>query len=164
MAERTFYLPSVGLALAVGAALSRFPGDRLRPIIAVLVLAGAIRSAFRVPVWRDEVTVTMSILEDSPRSYRGPARVAAIYQSHRQPERALAELRTAMRTYDRDPTLFIAAADAAFTLGRPSLADSMLARAEQLCYRCAGSYRTQALAARSRGDWAVADSLMARAP
>jgi hypothetical protein len=164
MAERTLYLPSVGLALAAGAALSRFPPDRLRPVIAVLVLAGAIRSAFRVPVWRDEVTVTMSILEDSPRSYRGHARVAAIYQSHRQPERALAELRTAMRTYDRDPTLFIAAADAAFTLGRPSLADSMLVRAEQLCYRCAGSYRTQALAARSRGDWAVADSLMARAP
>ena len=106
----------------------------------------------------------MSMLEDSPRSYRGHARVAAIYQSHRQPERALAELRVAMHTYDRDPTLFIAGADAAFTLGRPSLADSMLARAEQLCFRCGGSYRTQALAARSRGDGAVADSLMARAP
>jgi Tfp pilus assembly protein PilF len=125
---------------------------------------GAVRSALRVPVWRDDVSVTTSILEDSPRSYRGHARAAAIYQSHRRPEQALAELRTAMRTYDRDPTLFIAAADAAFTLGRPALADSMLARAEQLCYRCSGSYRTQALAARSRGDNAVADSLLSRAP
>ncbi len=164
MAERTLYLPSVGLALALGTVLSRLSPDRLRLAAGLLVLAGGIRSALRVPVWRDDVTVTMSMLEDSPRSYRGHARVAAIYQSHRQPERALTELRTAMHTYDRDPTLFIAGADAAFTLGRPGLADSMLVRAEQLCFRCAGAYRTQALAARSRGDSAVADSLMARAP
>ena len=163
MAERTLYLPSVGVALALGAAFARLPVDRVRFVLGVLVLAGAIRSAVRVPVWRDDVSVTVSILEDSPKSYRGHARVAALYQSHRQPERALAELRTAMRTYDRDPTLFIAGADAAFTLGQPRLADSMLVRAEQLCFRCAGSYRTQALAARSRGDSAVADSLMARA-
>ncbi|HEV2670341.1 MAG TPA: hypothetical protein VGU74_04570 [Gemmatimonadales bacterium] len=163
MAERTLYLPSVGLALALGAALPQLRADRLRLVLGVLVLAGAIRSAVRVPVWRDDVSVTVSMLEDSPRSYRGHARVAALYQSHRQPERAMAELRTAMRTYDRDPTLFIAGADAAFTLGQPRLADAMLARAEQLCFRCAGSYRTQALAARARGDSAVADSLLARA-
>lgn len=164
IAERTLYLPSVGLALALGATLVRLSPERLRLIVGVFVLMGAVRSALRVPVWRDDVSVTTSILEDSPRSYRGHARAAAIYQSHRRPEQALAELRTAMRTYDRDPTLFIAAADAAFTLGRPALADSMLARAEQLCFRCPGSYRTQALAARSRGDNAVADSLLARAP
>ena len=164
IAERTLYLPSVGLALAVGATLARLSPERLRLIVGVFVLAGAVRSALRVPVWRDDVSVTTSILEDSPRSYRGHARAAAIYQSHRRPEQALAELRTAMHTYDRDPTLFIAAADAAFTLGRSALADSMLARAEQLCFRCPGSYRTQALAARSRGDNAVADSLLARAP
>jgi hypothetical protein len=164
IAERTLYLPSVGLALALGATLASLSTERLRLIVGVLVLAGALRSALRVPVWRDDVSVTTSILEDSPRSYRGHARAAAIYQSHRRPEQALAELRTAMRTFDRDPTLFIAAADAAFTLGRPALADSMLARAEQLCFRCPGSYRTQALAARSRGDNAVADSLLARAP
>jgi len=164
MAERTLYLPSAGLALALSAPLSRLSPQRLRLVAGLLVLAGGARSALRVPVWRDDFSITMSMLEDSPRSYRGHARVAAIYQSHRQPERALAELRIAMHTYDRDPTLFIAGADAAFTLGRPTLADSMLARAEQLCFRCAGSYRTQALAARSRGDRAVADSLMARAP
>ena len=118
----------------------------------------------RSPVWRDDLAVTQSILVDSPESYRGPARMAALYQSHREPDRALAALRIAARTYDRDPTLFIAGADAAFTLGRPRLADSLLARAEQLCYRCAGYYRTQAFAARSRGDSSVADSLLAREP
>ena len=162
LAERTFYLPSVGLALAAGAALARLPAQRLRVALALIVLAGGIRSALRTTVWHDDFSVTQSILKDSPESYRGPARAAAIFQSHRQPERALAALRTATRIYDRDPTLFIAGADAALTLGQSRLADSLLARAEQLCYRCSGSYRTQALAARSRGDSAVADSLLAR--
>ena len=162
LAERTLYLPSVGLALAAGAALARLPVQRLRVVLTLLVLAGGIRSGLRTPVWHDDFSVTQSILEDSPQSYRGPARMAAIYQSHRQPERALAALHEAVRIYDRDPTLFIAGADAALTLGNSRLADSMLARAELLCYRCSGSYRTQALAARSRGDSAVADSLLAR--
>jgi len=162
LAERTLYLPSVGLALAAGAALARLPAPRLRVVVALLVAAGGIRAALRTPVWRDDFAVTESILRDSPESYRGPARMGAIYQSHRQAERALAALHEAMRIYDRDPTLFIAGADAALTLGNSRLADSMLARAELLCHRCSGSYRTQALAARSRGDSAVADSLLAR--
>ena len=162
LAERTLYLPSVGLALAAGAALARLPAPRFRLVLALLVVAGGIRSALRTPVWHDDFSVTQSILQDSPESYRGPARMAALYQSHRQPDRALAALRIASRTYDRDPSLFIAGADAALTLGQSRLADSLLARAELLCSRCPGYYRTQALAARSRGDSAVADSLLAR--
>jgi hypothetical protein len=162
LAERTLYLPSVGLALGAGAAFARLPVPQLRIALLLIVVAGGIRSALRAPVWHDDFSVTQSILEDSPESYRGPARMAALYQSHRQPERALAALRMASRTYDRDPTLFIAGADAALTLGQSRLADSLLARAEQLCFRCSGYYRTQALAARSRGDSAIADSLLAR--
>jgi len=162
LAERTLYLPSVGLALAAGAALARLPVPRLRIALGLLVVAGGVRSAVRTPVWHDDFSVTQSILQDSPDSYRGPARMAALYQSHRQPKRALVALRIATRTFDRDPTLFIAGADAALTLGQSRLADSLLARAELLCSRCQGYYRTQALAARSRGDSAIADSLLAR--
>lgn len=162
LAERTLYLPSVGLALAAGAALARLSARRLRVVLGLLVVAGGIRSAVRTPVWHDDFSVTQSILEDSPESYRGPARMGAIYQSHRQPAQALGALREAAKIYDRDPSLFVAGADAAITLGRPRLADTLLMRAEQLCYRCPGYYRTQALAARSRGDSAVADSLLAR--
>jgi hypothetical protein len=162
LAERTLYLPSVGLALAAGAALARLPESRLRLVIPIVVLGAGIRSAIRVPVWHDDFAVTQSILEDSPESYRGPARMAMIYQSHRQPMQALGALREASRIYDRDPTLFIAAADAAITLGRPRLADTLLAQADRLCFNCPGYLRTQALAARSRGDRAVADSLLAR--
>ena len=162
LAERTLYLPSAGLALAAGTALARLRVRRFRLVLMLLALAGGIRSGVRSPVWRDDFSVTQSILEDSPESYRGPARMAALYQSHRQPDRAMASLRIASRIFDRDPTLFIAGADAALTLGQSRLADSLLARAELLCSRCPGYYRTQALAARARGDSAVADSLLAR--
>jgi protein O-mannosyl-transferase len=164
IAERTLYLPSVGLALAAAAALARLPGQRLRVVAGVLLLGGGIRTALRAPVWRDDFAVTRSILDDSPNSYRGPARMAAIYQSHRQPLQALRALQQASQIYDRDPTLFVAAADAAITLGRPRLADTLLIQAERLCFRCPGYLRTQALAARSRGDSTVADSLLARIP
>lgn len=162
LAERTLYLPSVGLALAAGVVLARLPAQRFNLILTLIVFAGAIRSAVRTPVWRDDLSVTESIFKDSPRSYRGLARAAAVFQSHRQPARALEILRHATAIYDRDPTLFVAGADAALTLGQSRLADSLLTRAEQMCFRCSGYYRTQALAARSRGDTAVADSLLAR--
>jgi protein O-mannosyl-transferase len=162
LAERTLYLPSAGLAIAAGAALARLPVDRLRPVVVVLVLACAARTALRVPIWKDDGAVTFSILSDSPNSYRGPARMAALYQSHREPQRALAAIRIATRTFDRDPTLYILGADVAFTVGQPQLADTMLANAERLCARCWGYYRTQAVAARARGDSAAADSLLAR--
>jgi hypothetical protein len=162
IAERTLYLPSVGLAVAGGAALARLRDNRMRLVLAAIVLAGGIRTALRTPVWHDDYAVTQSILTDSPDSYRGPARMAAIYQSHRQPAQALRALQQASQIYDRDPTLFIAAADAAITLGRPRLADTLLLQAEQMCRNCPGYLRTQALAARSRGDSTVADSLLAR--
>ncbi|MGH7699898.1 MAG: hypothetical protein ACREMJ_05200 [Gemmatimonadales bacterium] len=165
VAERTLYLPAVGLALAAGAMLGRLalPASRLGALVAVVVLAGGIRSALRVPVWRDDRRVTLSILEDSPDSYRGPSRMGSLYQSQRQPERALEAFRVALGIFDGDPRVFVSAADAAFAVGRPRLADSLLVRAEQLCFRCTGMHRGQARAARSRGDTAVADSLLARA-
>src|SRR5437588_541868 len=68
LAERTLYLPSAGLALAAGTALARLPVPRLPAVVALIVLAGGIRSALRSPVWRDDLAVTQSILVDSPGS------------------------------------------------------------------------------------------------
>jgi len=164
VAERTLYLPSVGLAVAAGAALARLDAARLRVVTALLVLAGAIRSALRTPVWHDDFAVTMSILTDSPGSFRGPQRMAVHYLSHRQAARSLAAVRISERAYARDPAIYITGADAAFTLGQFRVADSMLANLEQLCYRCGGYYRIQSMAARQRGDTVAADSLWARMP
>ena len=162
LAERTLYLPSVGLALAAGAALARLPPARLRVVAAVLVLAGGVRSALRVPVWHDDAAVTLSILDDSPNSYRGLARMGALYQSRGDAAQALESFRIAARTFDHDAAVYVASADAAYKLGRSALADSLLTRGDQICFHCWGLYRTQALAARARGDSAVADSLLRR--
>jgi lipopolysaccharide biosynthesis regulator YciM len=88
--------------------------------------------------------------------------MGALYQSRGDAARALESFRIAARTFDRDAATYVASADAAFKLGRPALADSLLTRAEQICYHCWGLYRTQALAAQARGDSAVADSLRRR--
>ena len=107
--------------------------------------------------------MTFSILEDSPRSYRGPQYAAQILQRARQPERALEYYRVAFSIYPQDSRLLIGAADAAFALGRRATADSLLRQAEQLCWElCVTSYRNQANAARARGDSVVAESLSAR--
>src|SRR5207247_6004810 len=72
VAERTLYLPSAGLVLAAGAALARVPLAPRRLLVALLVLAGGVRTALRVPVFRDQLTVVLSELVESPRSFDGP--------------------------------------------------------------------------------------------
>jgi hypothetical protein len=164
VAERTLYLPSVGLVLAAAAALVRLPLPRLKAIVAALVVAGGVRTALRVPKWHDQVTVVLNELVDSPRSFDGPARMVGIYLFAHRPAQALDAYRIATRIYDKMPWLYMAGADAALTLRRSQLADSMLARLQQLCDRCDYYYRFEASVARARGDSVVAESLLARVP
>ena len=164
VAERALYLPSAGFVFALATWLERVARRRVALVLTVLGVAGAARTALRVPVWRNDTTVTFSILEDSPRSYRGLQYAALIVQGARQPERALEYYQRAFSIYPQDSRLLIGAADAAFALGRPALADSLLRQAEQLCRElCVTSLRNQANAARARADAAAADSLLARA-
>jgi hypothetical protein len=162
VAERTLYSPSIGLALALGAWLGRLEPRRSVLVGGLLVLAGGVRSAVRVPVWRDDLSVVLSIVEDSPASYRGPQYTAISFQVRRQPEKALEYYLIASQISDRDSRLLIGAADAAWALGRPAIADSLIGRARARCGRCEQSLRNQAADALGRGDSAVADSLLAR--
>lgn len=163
VAERTLYLPSAGLALAVGAWLKDLAPARLRVVVVALVVAGGVRTALRVPVWRDATAVILSELEDSPRSYDGPARMVGVYLSRREYAKAIDAYRASTGIFNRFPWVYIWGADAAFGLGRVALADSMLQRLEQLCRRCGYYYRYEASGALARGDTATADSLLARA-
>src|SRR5256885_9716949 len=52
LAERALYLPSAGLALAAGAWLKDLETRRLAVVLSLLVVAGGVRTALRVPVWR----------------------------------------------------------------------------------------------------------------
>jgi len=162
VAERTLYLPSVGLAIAVGAWLKDLPARRYWVLLSAVAVFGGLRSWLRVPIWRNSRTVTLSVLDDSPRSFSGPARMIGIYLAEGQPAKALEAFRLSTAIFDRIPPVFLQGADAAFALGQPQLADSMLSRMEQLCYRCLYYYRYEAGTALARGDTAVADSLLER--
>lgn len=164
VAERTLYLPSAGLALAVGAWAKNLAPARLRMAVVALVLAGGLRTALRVPVWRDLNSVVLSELEDSPRSYDGPAKMVVLYLNSHQPARALDAFQRATAIYNQTlPWLYVTGAEAAFLVGRIALADSVLARLEHACVRCEHYYEFEAGAALARGDSAVADTLFARA-
>jgi len=75
LAERTLYLPSVALALVVGDAvrasgrLSWPVRRRLLAVGAVLVVALAVRTALRNPVWGSTETVVASLERDHPESH-----------------------------------------------------------------------------------------------
>jgi len=72
VAERTLYLPSWGLLLAIGSAvmLARLP-PRIT-VLAVALVAGlfAGRSIARIPAWRDDEHWYAALQHDAPRSYR----------------------------------------------------------------------------------------------
>lgn len=158
IAERTLYLPSAGLAMVVGGLARKLPRAYWAGLMALLA-AGAVRTALRVPMWRDEATVTLGMIQDSPRSYVAMARAGLLFQRGGQTGRALEAYRRAIDDYDRDPMVFLAAADAAWTARQPALADSMLHGAAQVCGRCEAQFQFQIAVARARGDSGVADSL-----
>jgi len=165
VAERTLYLPSVGLVLAATAALVRLAHHRLRPVVAALCVLGAVRSALRVPVWRDDNAVTTSLLDDSPASYGGPARMAGVYLDRHEPAKALAAARLASEIIDRDPWVYTIGAVAALAAGDRVAADSLFVGLERFCAGpcAAGYYRYEAVQARAHGYPGTADSLLARA-
>jgi len=162
VAERTLYLPTVGLALAVGAFMQRVPTRWYWVGLGCATLCGGLRTWLRVPVWRNSRTVALSVLDDSPNSFSGPARMIGIYLADHQPAKALEAFRQSTAIFDRVPPVFLQGADAAFAVGQPRLADSLLARMEQLCYRCLYYYQYEAGTALARGDSAVADSILVR--
>lgn len=161
IAERTLYLPSAGLALAVGSALGHLKGRPLAIVAGAIVVLGGARTALRVPVWRDTLRATASLIDDAPRSYRTYDLAGWQFLWARQTDKALAAFLRATELYQHDQRVYLAAADAAFTLQRPALADSLLQIADRICPRCPASYANQISAARLRGDSASADSLAA---
>jgi tetratricopeptide (TPR) repeat protein len=160
VAERLLYLPSVGLALAAGAAVDRVTRRAWAIMLAVLVGAGAVRSAVRVPVWRNNGALALSMIADAPRSYRSWDYLGWELLWAGKNERALESFRRAGQIYRADARVYLAAAHMAYVLERVALADSLLIRADSACPQCPSAYRNQANAARMRGDTAAAEFLL----
>ena len=121
LAERTLYLPSVGVVLALGAVIAwaaeRAGGwsssARRAAVVAggAVLLAGVVRTALRLPVWHDMRSFREQSLLETPNSYKTHwARGVQLFQSQdfAGGER---ELVTAMTIFPNDPQLLARLAD-----------------------------------------------------
>jgi tetratricopeptide (TPR) repeat protein len=114
VAERTLYLPSVGLAIALGWLWQQGVHTRARRLVPVVaagaVAACATRTWTRTPVWHDNKTAILASLRDEPESYRAHERAGDVYERAGDIASALREYRVARALYNRDPFLYQAAA------------------------------------------------------
>lgn len=115
LAERTLFLPSVGMMLALGAVatgLHAWSTSRRARRVGLAALATALlalalyRSATRGIVWRDQDRFFAQLAADAPTTYRAH-KVAAEYLGHsgKRPE-AEARWRRALELYEGDGTVF----------------------------------------------------------
>jgi tetratricopeptide (TPR) repeat protein len=137
LAERTLFLPSVGVALGGGvilAGLLRRTSDRPRARAAIAaaaliaVAAFAMRSAVRQPVWSDSPALYASLLTDAPRSYRTHwihAHTLAAAGDRVGAEKAY---RRALELFRGDPRLLAEMGDRYSTMGRCGEAISLYER------------------------------------
>lgn len=109
IAERTLYLPSVGAALlagwAIAAVWSRAPRAALA-VLAFVVAAGAVRTATRNPIWRNNEAVFRQILVDAPTSFRAPWTRAMLMAEAGDSAGAEHELRRAIQQFPTWPPVW----------------------------------------------------------
>ena len=112
LAERTLYLPSIGLVLglaAAGTVLARTPAFvRLSAVTAVLVLlgSGAWWSAHRQPVWYDNERLFRQTLTDAPNNYRAYWLWSRHLRAEGRIDEAVDALLLSTELYANDPVVF----------------------------------------------------------
>ncbi len=105
LAERVLYLPSVGVALALGALWRELRGRAVWPATAVVLALLAARTLARVPVWRDPERFYSALVRDAPDSYRSHwATGARAFERGRAREGEI-EILNAIRIYPGDGVL-----------------------------------------------------------
>jgi hypothetical protein len=71
LAERTLFLPSWGVMLALACGVALLPRPKIiRPLLALALVLGAARSVARADTWRDVDHWYAALQRDAPRSYR----------------------------------------------------------------------------------------------
>jgi len=122
MAERVLFLPSIGLAIALGAAVqarqaangvtprasdrvARAAGWQTLGFTTVLVVWGVgltVRSATRVDTWRTQRQFYVALPRDAPLAYRAWKGAAEYWEGAGDHPRAIAMLRHALELWPRD--------------------------------------------------------------
>jgi hypothetical protein len=125
LAERSLYLPSVGAMLALGlgcdALLKQRKALALGAAAAVLV-AGALRTWTRTPVWRDDRAYVITLLVDHPESYRAHWIAGRVHRAAGRPLEAAREFMLARRLFPGDHRVYSESADLATAIGDHSAA------------------------------------------
>jgi hypothetical protein len=77
LAERALFLPSVGVSMLMGVAITaalKYASPSMRKLVVVgasaLIVAGIARSSFRNPVWKDNESLFRQTVEDVPYSWK----------------------------------------------------------------------------------------------
>lgn len=122
LAERTFYLPSVGGVLVMGwvvAALAARAQHVQAPLIGVLasviVLLG-LRSWTRTPVWHDNKSLALAWIQTHPESYRGHDWASQVLSKADAWAASGREAATARSLYPLDPGPYRLGSEAALAL------------------------------------------------
>jgi protein O-mannosyl-transferase len=112
LAERTLFMASAGVMLAIAAVAAHFSvrGADLSPLarrmvlaaIAALLLLGVGKSAFRQRVWRDDETIFAQTVIDAPASYKAHLAYAAMLFEKHQRKTAFEEIGLAHALFPSD--------------------------------------------------------------
>lgn len=130
LAERTLFLPSVGAMLILGGvAVWITEGVRMRyrderrlvyaaqALLMIVLLTGAVRSASRTRVWRDNESLFHQAVIDSPLSYRAHFMLGALDFENKRKREGEMEYRKALNLFPYDPALSYNMADQYRTAG-----------------------------------------------
>lgn len=158
LAERTLYLPSVGVAFAAAALVPRaatLPAGARR-MASALAAAAAVallaRTVTRNPVWRDTDTMYETLIEEHPESYRALWALAGNLEVRGRPDLAWRAFQEALALAPRDYGLLV---DAGRFLGhqkRWDEAERLLRHAIDLHSELPAAYRILALQLVRRGQ------------
>jgi protein O-mannosyl-transferase len=124
LAERLLYLPSAGLAMAAGALLSLLSPRIASGALALLLLAGSVRTIARNRVWHDDRSFAFATAVNAPTSAKAQFNLGVFLEEHSDPSGAAA-------AYARAVELAPSWADAQFNLAGVLLRTSRLPEAIQ---------------------------------
>jgi len=172
LAERNLYLAVILVAAGAGLGAtwvaSRWGARPALIALAVVAVAGAVRSIIRLPAWRDNRSQLLTLLADHPESYRAHASAAAVLAGLHDTTGARREYHIADSLFSGDPHLDAAHALYLAGLGDTVAAAPLVRRARTVLPSDRIALRAQFLLLVARGDrsgaLAVADSAQTRYP
>lgn len=107
LAERTLFLPSVGVVIAIAAGAAAIPLARpaVTATVSIIIAAGLLRSAGRQRVWHDDARFFPQAVTDEPRSYAAHYQWARMLLATGQVEAGIREAERAQDLFGGDPEL-----------------------------------------------------------